>query len=526
MKRPLNLLLVAASEADSELALAELGRFGFDPTSDRVDGERELRTALAARPWEIILCDHALASLNSTEVLRVVHETGEDIPLVILSGAIGEEATVEALKRGARDVVLKQRLSRLGPIVDRELSDARGRRAQKHSERERAGLEAQLAQLNRELRASESHYRLLFELSPLPMVVYERASHRVIAVNKALVSDYGYTRDEFLALSIEDLHPADDAELLRSVLAASPSDAPVRFRSWRHRYRNGTVIDVEVTSENLVMEGRDCRVAVCNNVTARNVADAAREKVEHDASAELANQIEQLRVLDALKDQFVSVVSHELRTPLTAISGYLEIVLGGEPGPLTEEQTRCLAIVAASSDQLLRVVGDLLLIGKVEAGHLTLEIGAVDLASMLAACILAAQPIADARRVELRLTQTPATQVAGDLGRLRQALGNIISNAIKFTTDGAVDVRLYAQADRAVIEVVDNGAGVPANEVDHLFMPFYRASTATRQAIPGTGLGLSVAKEIIEAHGGSISLESRLGSGTSVRIELPIAEAA
>jgi PAS domain S-box-containing protein len=520
MKRPLRLLLVEDSPADAELALVELARHGFDTTAERIGSERELRSELSARPWDIILCDHVLPSFSSNDVLRIVHETREDIPLVILSGAIGEEATVEALKAGARDVVLKQHLARLGPVVDRELGDASDRRHERQFERERSELAAKTPRLDGELHSGESHYRLLFELSPLPMMVYERGTFRIVAVNKALVSNYGYTRKELLSLSIRDLHPPEDADLLVDVLASSP-DLQVRFRSWRHRYRDGTVIDVEVTSENLVVAGRKCRIAVCNNVTGRNRANAARVKAAHDTSVELAKQNEQLRVLDALKDQFVSVVSHELRTPLTAIRGYLEIVLGGEPGPLTAEQKRFLEIAGSSSEQLLRVVGDLLLIGKLEAGHLALEISEVDLGALLDRCIIAAQPSADAQQIGLWLMQTPVPAVAGDPGRLAQALGNVISNGIKFTTEGHVEVRLHAEADRAVIEVVDSGAGVPANEVSHLFMPFYRASTATRQAIPGTGLGLSIAKEIIEAHGGTISLETKVGSGTSVRVELP-----
>jgi signal transduction histidine kinase len=109
----------------------------------------------------------------------------------------------------------------------------------------------------------------------------------------------------------------------------------------------------------------------------------------------------------------------------------------------------------------------------------------------------------------------------GRPGRLNQAVGNIISNAIKFTQDGQIDVRLRKKPAGAVIEIVDTGTGIPASEIDHLFVPFFRASTATREAIPGTGLGLSITKEIIEAHGGSISVRSDEGSGTAFRVELP-----
>ena len=171
MTRTLRLLLVEDSEADAELLLAELRRSGFQTVLKRVDSETELREALAAESWEIVLCDHGLPSFSSTEALRLVRDTGSDIPFVVLSGTIGEEAAVEALKAGARDVVLKTNLARLGPVVDRELSEAENRRLQ---ERERSELQTRLVRLNEELRASELQYRLLFEHNPQPMLVYDQ----------------------------------------------------------------------------------------------------------------------------------------------------------------------------------------------------------------------------------------------------------------------------------------------------------------------------------------------------------------
>ena len=268
---------------------------------------------------------------------------------------------------------------------------------------------------------------------------------------------------------------------------------------------------------------RSAQEAVRNERLRRRERQEAvqNERLLKREQVELTSENEQLREVDALKDQFVSVVSHELRTPLTAIRGYLEIVLGEEPGALNQEQRRYLKIIDFSSEQLLRVVDDLLLIGKVGAGHLELEIGEVDLALMLEECIVAALPAANAKGIGLRLAVARVAPIEGDRGRLAQAVGNIMANAIKFTKDGHVDVRLDVETDRVVIEIIDTGVGVPASEIGHLFVPFFRASTATRQAIPGTGLGLSIAKEIIAAHGGDISVESTVGSGMSVRVELP-----
>jgi diguanylate cyclase (GGDEF)-like protein len=141
MTRPLSVLLVEDSEADAELLVVELRRAGFDTAFERVATGSELRVALASGAWQIVVCDHGLPNFSSTEALRVVRETGLDIPFVILSGTIGEEAAIEALKAGARDVVLKTNLARLGPVVDRELREAENR---EHLECERAELQTSL----------------------------------------------------------------------------------------------------------------------------------------------------------------------------------------------------------------------------------------------------------------------------------------------------------------------------------------------------------------------------------------------
>ena len=236
MTRPLRLLLVEDSEADAELLLAELRRSGFDTVLKRVDSDTELREALASESWEIVLCDHGLPSFSSMEALRLVRENEVDVPFVVLSGTIGEEAAVEALKAGARDVVLKTNLARLGPVVDRELREAESHRLQ---ERERSELQARLVRLNEELRASELQYRLLFERNPQPMLVYDRQTLEIVTGNDAFVDQYGYSHQDLLSMTIKDLLvPGAVDELvgfLRSNFAGSS-----RNRQERRDARGGT----------------------------------------------------------------------------------------------------------------------------------------------------------------------------------------------------------------------------------------------------------------------------------------------
>jgi len=239
----------------------------------------------------------------------------------------------------------------------------------------------------------------------------------------------------------------------------------------------------------------------------------------------LAEQNERLRGLDRMKDEFVSLVSHELRTPLTSIRGYLELLLD-ESGDLTPEQTRFLAVVDRNSEKLLHLVGDLLFLAQVDAGKLAIAHELVDLEALLQDSVDALRPIAESRGIELVTSIAPVPNRVGDGTRLGQVLSNLLSNALKFTPEGGrVSVSLHADGECTVVEVEDNGVGIPAAEQGRLFERFFRSSRATEAAIPGTGLGLAITKAIVEGHGGRISVASEENVGTSVRVELPLATA-
>jgi len=243
--------------------------------------------------------------------------------------------------------------------------------------------------------------------------------------------------------------------------------------------------------------------------------------------ARLADQNERLLELDRMKDEFVALVSHELRTPLTSILGYLELVLEGDAGEVTEEQRQFLSVVERNSQRLLRLVGDLLLIAQIEAGKLTLQYGVVDLAKLARDCVEAARPRADEKGVDLVLDTGPVPALSGDRVRLAQLLDNLVSNAIKFTPEGGrVTVGLAREDGHALLAVSDTGIGIPPDEQARLFERFFRTSGATKRAIQGTGLGLAITKAIAEAHGGEISLESAENVGTTFRIVLPLESAA
>jgi PAS domain S-box-containing protein len=228
------------------------------------------------------------------------------------------------------------------------------------------------------------------------------------------------------------------------------------------------------------------------------------------------------RALEAaqLQDQFTGMISHELRTPVSAMVGHLDLL---RDDPLTPEQERSVEVAERNAHRLLRLVDDLLLTARAGAGGFPLTLDDVDVTEVARAAVEAALPAAGRAGVRVDVVLPPEpVRLRADPGRLAQVCDNLVSNALKFTpAGGSVTVRVTGGADHVRVAVEDTGLGIPADEVDRLFGRFFRSSTATRNAVPGVGLGLAITRSIVVAHGGAMEVASIEGEGSTFTAVLP-----
>lgn len=262
-------------------------------------------------------------------------------------------------------------------------------------------------------------------------------------------------------------------------------------------------------------------------LTRRALSVSARSVLDADGSfagAVLAYSdiTELMRALQA-REQFVTSVSHELRTPLTAVLGHLELMLGDED--LDEEVVRPLQVVHRNALRLRNLVSDLLQTAQQSQGRLELSRTATDVSDLVTEAVESARPLATSAGVRL-VVDVPGPVVAWvDRTRLRQVVDNVVYNAVKYTDRGGrVDLRLRADGHAVVVEVSDTGIGIEPADLDRLFVPFFRSREAQERKVPGIGLGLGIARAIVEAHEGHLDVRSTPGLGSTFVVTVPVGD--
>jgi PAS domain S-box-containing protein len=308
---------------------------------------------------------------------------------------------------------------------------------------------------------------------------------------------YGYSRHEILGKHVSLIYAEQQkhADVLRRVATGEPLS--------------------KLETVNLTRDGRKLDISM----TVSPILDRSGVIV---GVSTIARDITDEKILEQMKSDFVGTVSHELRTPLSAVKGFLELVADGEAGPVNKTQREFLDIAVRNSDRLGALINDLLDMNRIEADRLELKTGPVDMSVVLADVLATFRY--QAREKGLLITEQIAELplIEGDKARLIQVFCNLVSNAIKYTPAGEVGITAAAVPEGVQVVVYDTGIGLTAEDQSKLFTKFFRGSNPVVTDSRGTGLGLVIARAILQSHHATIAVESRLGKGTRFIVVLPL----
>ncbi|MEA1895967.1 MAG: HAMP domain-containing sensor histidine kinase [Euryarchaeota archaeon] len=281
------------------------------------------------------------------------------------------------------------------------------------------------------------------------------------------------------------------------------------------------ILDGDFTKR--VNTGRDDEIGELV-VAFNRMADVLEENTDavEEKTVELKRVNAELKELDQLKSEFISIASHELRTPLTTLRGYLELALDGTLGEFTELQTSKLKIMNRNTDRLIGLITDLLNLSDIQSGQLHIVKENSSLIYLVDEAVRLIKPLADSKGHEIVVNVPGNIILSCDLARIAYALRHLLDDSVRFTTEpGTIEITAEYQVSDVYIRVSDTGIGIPESELENIFIPFYELKGSMQHTTGTSGLGLSIVKGIVEAHGGMIWVESEIGAGTVFHIVVP-----
>ena len=495
---PLRVLLVEDSEDDAALVLRELKRSKLTVTFERVQTAPDLERVLA-KSWDIVLCDYTMPQLDAPTALEIVRRHSMDLPFIVVSGTVGEDAAVEVMRAGANDYILKNHLTRLVPAITREVRESRVRAETRRADHAR--------------QQAEASFRLIIESSP-DLIVVHREGHIVYANPKTVARLGVPLADSIVGQPLSRIVSANDTCTPRMLTASqSGRPAPVEQRWLRW---DGTAINVEVVREEVVFEGTLATVAIARDLTERNQIAAAMIEMDRMAAIGI----------------LAAGVGHEINNPLAYVLANLEFVTGELEmliGELPREAhvrlearladlTQALADTNHGAQRVRSIVQDLRTFSRGDDAVASL----VDVRQLLDSSARMAAVQIRQRAVVERLYEEDLPQVLANESRLGQLFLNLVVNAAQAIPEGMPNqhrIEMVAKSEGGFVrvEIADTGSGIPADVLPRIFEPFF----TTKPTGQGTGLGLSICRRILVELGGDIAVTSELGKGSRFVIRLP-----
>lgn len=466
--------------------LAEEG-YTLDAAEDGTAGLARVRET----PYDLILVDLMMPGIGGLDLIQKIHEIDPEIILVVITGYATIETAVEATKRGAYDYLPK-------PFTPEALTSLVRRGLEKRELR----LEARRLHQEREQKLLE----LAGEQSRLRTII-------------------GCMADGVLVTNVERRLVLWNATAVR-MLRLTSTDEP--GKAVDHYLKDPTLVEalgqvLDPADEGVSMISREIRRDDPSSVLMAQMAPVRDEQGRLLGAVTVIRDITKLKEIDKIKSQFVSMVAHELRSPLAAIEGWLGVVLSGEAGG-DEAQTRnWLRRAKERANSLLALVQDLLEINKIEAGKVAQKMEPVQLTEVVGRIVEFFRPEAERHGLSLRMeASAPLPVLPADVQDMEKLFTNLISNAIKYNVEnGSVTVDTSVGADFVGIHVRDTGLGIAPEDLPRIFDDFYRVESKQTDRIGGTGLGLTIAKKIVDSHFGHIEVDSRPGEGSTFSVYLP-----
>lgn len=445
---------------------------------------------LREQPFDLLLLDLKMPGLSGMEVLQQARNLHPGLLAVVITGYATVESAVEAMKAGAYDFVSK-------PFTPDQL------RIVVHRALEKKALEREAEVLRKE--REKGLREIADEKSKIKTIIHSMA-------DGVLVTDY-----EGQVV----LHNPAAVKMLRM------RTSPVFGQPLKDCLGSGCLTDLVSKIKQVSEEGSSAvsqEVIMGEIALMAHMATVRSEEGEVLGVVTVLRDISMLKAMDRMKSDFVVMVSHELRAPLASVGQQLSVVLDGIIGGINERQKEMIERAKERTHALLALINDLLDLSKIEAGFVVQKKEPTQITDVLQKVIELLSPEAELKKISLQLSGgEELPQVMADRGNMEEVFINLVSNGIKYTSQGGA-VRLCARIEGShlCVEVSDNGIGISAEDQPRIFDKFYRVKNAQTRKIMGTGLGLPIVKGIVEAHLGSIELESQPGIGSKFRVYLPL----